>query len=91
VLGRGAWELELHGERARDKDGFSLAIKPALLLATGRDEIGLGAAKLRWAANLAGGYSTGKLDFHANLGYADNRNDRRARSSWARRMRSPAI
>jgi hypothetical protein len=57
-----------------EKDGFSLAFKPDLLLPTGRDEIGLGAGRLRWAANLAGAYESGRLQRLANLGYTDNRN-----------------
>lgn len=132
VLDRGQWELELHGERARDeeggvrtrrsdpaakiaygitestqlelelpyirevtdsdvakgrgdasaslkwrfyaKEGLSLVFKPDVLLPTGRDEIGLGAGRVHWAANLVGGYETGKLEFLAHLGYTDNRN-----------------
>jgi hypothetical protein len=132
VLDKGEWELELHGERAREeengvrtrrydpaaqisygvarnaqvefelpyirevtdgevakgagdvrasvkwrfyeKNALSLVFKPDLMLPTGRDEIGFGAGRVRWAANLVGGYDTGKLQFLAHLGYTDNRN-----------------
>jgi predicted porin len=132
VLGKGVWELELHGEHAHDreagvrtrrseiaaklgygigenadlevevphareeidgavaqgrgdaslsakwrfheKDGFSLAFKPALQLPTGRDQDGLGAGRVRWAANLAGAYEAGAFAFLAHLAYTDNRN-----------------
>jgi predicted porin len=139
VLGKDAWELELHGERARDdsagvqmrrsdvagklgygiarnadlevelpyvrevtgdavvegrgdaslsvkwrfheKDGFSLAFKPSFLLPTGRDEVGLGAGRARWALNLAGACQAGKLELLAHLGYTQNRNRVGERSS----------
>jgi hypothetical protein len=71
--GRGDATLSLKW-RFHDKDGFSLALKPDLLLPTGRDELGLGAGRVRWAANLAGAYEAGKLEFRAHIGYTDNRN-----------------
>lgn len=60
--------------RFHEKDGLSLVFKPDVLLPIGRDEVGLGAGRVRWAANLVGGYDTGKLEFLAHLGYTDNRN-----------------
>jgi hypothetical protein len=132
VLGKGRWEFELHGERARDREagvtlrrsdaaaklgygaaekldvevelpyvreasngdvargrgdatlalkwrfheseGFSLAFKPDLLLPTGRDDVGLGAGRVRWAANLAASYERGKFELLGHLGYTHNRN-----------------
>jgi predicted porin len=132
VLGKGTFEFELHGERARDNEagvtkrssdaaaklgygatdkadvelelpyvrevtngevaqgrgdaslslkwrfheteGFSLAFKPDLLLPTGRDEVGLGAGRVRWAANLAASYERGKFELLGHLGYTHNRN-----------------
>jgi hypothetical protein len=132
VLGKGTWEFELHGERARDKEagvttrrsdaaiklgygiaenadleaelpyvrevtdgevargrgdaslsvkwrfyekeGFSLVFKPDLLLPTGRDELGLGAGRVRWAANLAAAYEWGRFEVLGHLGYTHNRN-----------------
>lgn len=132
VLGKGTWEFELHGERARDSEagvtkrrsdaaaklgygvaekldvelelpyvreatngdvaqgrgdaslslkwrfheseGFSLAFKPDLLLPTGRDEVGLGAGRVRWVANLAASYERGKFELLGHLGYTHNRN-----------------
>ena len=132
VLDKGQWELELHGERARDREngvttraseltaklargiaekleaeielpylrevtdgdvvagrgdasaslkwrfyergGLSMAFKPTLLFPTGRDELGLGAGKSRWAAALAAAYASGKLEWLGHVGYTDNRN-----------------
>jgi predicted porin len=71
--GRGDATLSLKW-RFHDKDGFSLALKPDLLLPTGRDELGLGAGRVRWAANLAGAYEAGKVELRAHIGYTDNRN-----------------
>jgi hypothetical protein len=56
------------------KEGVSLAVKPVVLLPTGRDEIGLGAGRTRWAANLAGAYQAGRLELLAHLAYTHNRN-----------------
>jgi hypothetical protein len=53
---------------------FAVVFKPDLILPTGRDERGLGAGRLRWAANLAASYETGRLEFLAHIGYTDNRN-----------------
>lgn len=132
VLGKGGWQLELHGEKARDRkagvttrtteasavlgygiaekadlqfelpylrqvtdgdvasgrgdaavslkwrfyerDGFSMVFKPDFLLPTGRDEIGLGAGRLRWAANLAAAYEMGRFELLGHVGYTNNRN-----------------
>jgi hypothetical protein len=132
VLDKGQWELELHGERARDRqDGvttrsseivaklargvadkveaeielpylrevtnggvaegrgdaslslkwrfyeserLSLAFKPSLLVPTGRDELGLGAGKMRWGTALAAAYELGKVELLGHLGYTHNRN-----------------
>ena len=73
VKGRGDASLAVKW-RFYEKDGMSLAFKPDLLLPTGRDEEGLGAGKLRWAANLAAGYETGEFEFRLHVGYTDNRN-----------------
>jgi len=132
VLGKGGWQLELHGEKARDrqagvtthtseaaavlgygiaekadlqfelphirqvtdsavasgrgdaavslkwrfyeKESFSMVLKPDLLLPSGRDEIGLGAGRLRWAANLAAAYETGRFELLGHVGYTNNHN-----------------
>ena len=71
--GRGDASVSLKW-RFYEKEGLSLVFKPDLLLPTGRDEIGLGAGRVRWAANLVGGYETGKLEFLMHVGYTDNRN-----------------
>lgn len=73
VEGRGDAGLALKW-RFYDKSGLSFAFKPELLLATGRDEVGLGAGRTRWGANLAGAYEIGRFELLAHLGYIDNRN-----------------
>jgi hypothetical protein len=132
VLGSGVWQLELHGEQARDsengvtsraldasavlsygvsaqadlqvelpylreeagtqtvkgrgdatvslkwrffeREGLSLVLKPDLLLPTGRDELGLGAGRSRWALNAVAGYAFGRMELLAHAAYLDNRN-----------------
>jgi predicted porin len=132
VLGKGGWQLELHGEKARDRQGgiiqrttevsavlgygviekadlqielpylrevtdgdvakgrgdaslslkwrfyesagFSMVFKPDVLLPSGRDELGLGAGRTRWAANLAAAYEFGKFELLGHVGYTHNRN-----------------
>lgn len=66
--GRGDATLGLKW-RFHDKDSFSLAFKPDLLLPTGRDEAGLGAGRVRWAAN-----ALAALELIGHLGYTHNRN-----------------
>lgn len=60
--------------RFYESRGFSLAVKPGLLLPTGRDENGLGAGRTRWSANFAAAYELGRVELIAHLGYTDNRN-----------------
>src|SRR3712207_2664059 len=60
--------------RFYENGALSIVFKPDLVLPTGRDELGLGAGRTRWAANLVGGYETGDWQFLAHLGYTDNRN-----------------
>src|SRR5688572_17108290 len=132
VLGAGVWEIELHGERARDRqgaadvrsaeltlrlarglteklqlqvelpyvreavngsavdgrgdgsvsakwrlhdgDGLSFAFKPDVVLPTGRDELGLGAGRVRWAVNALAAYERASFELIAHLGYTRNRN-----------------
>jgi hypothetical protein len=132
VLGSGVWQLEVHGEQARDsengvtsraldasavlsyglsaqadlqvelpyvkeeagtqtvkgrgdatvslkwrffeREGLSLVLKPDLYLPTGRDELGLGAGRTRWALNAVAGYAFGRIELLAHAGYLDNRN-----------------
>jgi hypothetical protein len=133
VLGKGVWEFEVHGERARrdgsdgssettevlaklacgvaptldvevelpyvrdvvdgtvtsgradaavaakwrfyEADGFSLAVKPGVLLPTGRDEVGLGAGRARWGASLLGAYELAKIELIGHVAYVHNRNN----------------
>ena len=124
VLRAGEWQLELHGERARDegarrthvgatlgrgiaerleaqvdlpyarvahasgvadaslaakwrfceRGGFSAALKPELVLPTGREEDGLGAGRVGWAAGLAAAREWRAFELIAHLRYAANRN-----------------
>lgn len=132
VLGRDVWQLEVHGERSRDREGevttrgidssavlsygitqqadvqvelpylreetdgavvqgrgdasismkwrfferngLSLVAKPDLHLATGRDELGLGAGRARWGANFVAGYALDGLELLGHAGYLRNRN-----------------
>jgi hypothetical protein len=71
--GRGDASLSLKW-RFREKDGLSLVVKPDLLLPTGRDELALGAGRVRWAANLAAAYEFGKFELLGHVGYTHNRN-----------------
>jgi len=134
VLGKGTWEFELHGERARrdgsdgaeettevlaklgygvtptldievelpyvrevvdgavtsgradaavaakwrfyeGENGFSMALKPGVLLPTGRDEIGLGAGRARWGASLLAAYELATIELLGHVAYVHNRND----------------
>jgi hypothetical protein len=61
------------------ENGFSMAIKPGVLLPTGRDELGLGAGRTRWGASLLAAYELGKLEFLGHVAYVHNRNDSDAR------------
>jgi hypothetical protein len=132
ILERGVWEVEIHGERARerrevgtthshelvaklaqgiakdlqvqlelpylredeageiaegrgdatlslkwrfyDADRLSLALKPDLILATGRDQEGLGAGRTGWALNAIAGYDLGRLELLGHVAYTRNRN-----------------
>ena len=60
--------------RFYESQGLRLAVKPGLLLPTGRDESGLGAGRTRWSANFAAAYELGRVELIAHLGYTDNRN-----------------
>lgn len=60
--------------RFHDRDGLSLAFKPDLLLPTGRDEAGLGAGRVRWAANALAACELASLELIGHLGYTHNRN-----------------
>jgi len=60
--------------RLFEKDGFSLAIKPGIIMPTGNDEKGLGAGLLGGHIFLIGSKELGSWAFHANLGYIRNEN-----------------
>ena len=53
-----------------ENDAFSMALKPALLLPTGRDELGLGAGRARWGLNLAAAYELGRFELLAHQSVA---------------------
>jgi hypothetical protein len=73
VKGRGDTALSLKW-RFFEGDGLSLVLKPDLYLPTGRDELGLGAGRTRWALNAVAGYVFGQVELLAHAGYLDNRN-----------------
>jgi hypothetical protein len=59
----------------QEEGGFSMALKPTLLLPTGRDEPGLGAGKTRWGASLLGAYERGNMELIGHVAYVHNRNE----------------
>lgn len=61
--------------RFYDADGVSMAVKPGLLLPTGRDEVGLGAGRVRWGASLLAAYEVSAIEFLGHVAYVHNRND----------------
>ena len=69
--------------RFYDKGALNMALKPELLLPTGRDELGLGAGRARWGVNLAAAYELGRFELLAHLGYLHNRNSLGERRSLA--------
>jgi hypothetical protein len=73
VDGRGDAGVSLKW-RFYETEGLSFAFKPELFLPTGREELGLGAGRTRWAANLAGACELGRLEVLAHFGYTHNRN-----------------
>lgn len=56
--------------RFYDNGAFSAALKPELLLPTGRDELGLGAGRARWGVNLAASYEIGRFELLAHQSIA---------------------
>ena len=61
--------------RFYEAEGFSLAVKPGVLLPTGRDDLGLGAGRARWGASLLGAYELAQIELIGHVAYVDNRND----------------
>ena len=55
--------------------GLSFAVKPGVLLPTGRDELGLGAGSARWGTSLIAAYELAKIELLGHVAYVDNRND----------------
>ncbi len=73
VKGRGDASVALKW-RFLDKEPLSMVLKPEILLPTGRDELGLGAGRTRWALNFAAAYELGRLEAIAHVGYLHNLN-----------------
>ncbi len=73
VEGRGDAALALKW-RFLDRTSLSMIVKPELRLPTGRDDLGIGAGRARWALNLAGAYDFGRLETIAHVGYLRNLN-----------------
>jgi hypothetical protein len=57
-----------------EKDGWSLALKPGVILPTGDDERGLGNGRVGYRFFLIGTKEVAPWAFHANLGYIRNEN-----------------
>ena len=57
-----------------EKDKFSLAVKPGIIIPTGNNEKGLGAGRLGGRIFLIVSQELGSLAFHGNLGYLRNEN-----------------
>ena len=73
IKGRGDASLAVKW-RFFEREGIRLVFKPQVFLPTGRDELGLGAGKSGWGANLVAGYEAGRWEFLLHGGYAHNRN-----------------
>ncbi|MGV8057062.1 MAG: transporter [Smithellaceae bacterium] len=56
------------------KKGYSLALKPGIIIPTGNDEKGLGTGRVGGHLFLIGSKELGTWAFHANLGYIRNEN-----------------
>lgn len=61
--------------RLFEKERFSLALKPGIIIPVGDDEKGLGTGRLGGQIFLIGSQELGAWAFHANLGYIRNEND----------------
>ena len=57
-----------------EKNGFSLALKPGIIIPTGNDEKGLGTGQLGGQLFLIASQELGSWAFHGNLGYVRNEN-----------------
>ena len=73
AAGRGDTSLSLKW-RFYERDGLSMALKPILMLPTGRDAPGFGAGRARVGAGFAAAYERAKLELLGHLGYTHNRN-----------------
>ncbi|TAL18200.1 transporter [bacterium] len=58
--------------RFYEKDGLSLALKPAIVLPTGDEAKGLGNGSVSYGVTFITTKSSGPWEFHFNLGYAHN-------------------
>jgi len=56
--------------RFYEEDGFSLALKPGLLLPTGDENSGLGTGKPSWGINFIGTYEAKAWTFSGNVAYS---------------------
>lgn len=71
--GLGDMTLDLKFQAA-EKYGWTLALKPGLILAAGDDEKGLGAGKTAYALNAVAGRVRGPWQYYLNAGYTLNKN-----------------
>ena len=70
--------------RFYDTEGFSLALKPALLLPTGDENRGLGTGKLSWGVNFIATYEAKPWNFFGNVAYTQVRYKRQADADSSR-------
>jgi Putative MetA-pathway of phenol degradation len=59
--------------RFLEKNGFSMALKPALSLPSGDEKRGLGSGRTFWGANLIAGYEAGPWTWLGNVSYFHRR------------------
>jgi hypothetical protein len=72
---RGAGDVGIEVKwRLYDQEGFSIGIKPQLMLATGNESRGLGNGKTGYGATLLAALDTEQAVFLANAGYTRNNN-----------------
>lgn len=67
--------------RFLDHDGFTLGLKPQMLLATGDEQRGLGNGKPTYSANLLAAWEADAVTLLANAGYTYNNNTVGARKN----------
>lgn len=65
-----------------EADGFSLGLKPQILLPTGDEKRGLGNGKAAYSANLLAGWEDDRFSVLANAGYTFSNSDSMRKHLW---------